>query len=46
MKQIGLDAFTRKHDPYNDIPLNENLPEPVIDLPIPEQLKDEEEKLF
>ena len=33
---IGLEAFTRKHDPYWDIPLNENLPEPVIDLPIPE----------
>ena len=30
---IGLDAFTRKHDPYWDIPLNENLPQPVIDLP-------------
>jgi len=35
LKQIGLDAFTRKHDPYWDIPLNENLPQPVIDLPIP-----------
>jgi len=30
---IGLEAFTRKHDPYHDIPLNENLPQPVIDLP-------------
>jgi hypothetical protein len=28
-------AFTRKHDPYWDIPLNENLPQPAIDLPIP-----------
>ena len=35
LKQIGLDAFTRKYDPYHDIPLNENLPQPVIDLPIP-----------
>jgi hypothetical protein len=35
LKTIGLDAFTRKHDPYWDIPLNEGLPEPVIDLPIP-----------
>lgn len=35
LKQIGLEAFTRKHDPYWDIPLNENLPQPVIDLPIP-----------
>ncbi|RMF01042.1 MAG: hypothetical protein D6773_10585, partial [Alphaproteobacteria bacterium] len=24
------------HDPYWDIPLNENLPEPVIDLPLPD----------
>jgi hypothetical protein len=37
LKRLGLDAFTRKHDPYHDIPLNENLPEPVIDLPIPEE---------
>ena len=35
LKQIGLDAFTRKHDPYWDIPVNENLPKPVIELPIP-----------
>jgi hypothetical protein len=32
---IGLDAFTRKYDPYWDIPLVETLPEPVIELPIP-----------
>jgi hypothetical protein len=37
LKQLGLDEFTKKHDPYWDIPLNENLPQPVIDLPIPEQ---------
>jgi hypothetical protein len=35
LKQIGLDAFTKKYDPYWDIPLNENLPQPVIDIPIP-----------
>ena len=35
LKKIGLEAFTKKHDPYWDIPLNENLPQPVIDLPIP-----------
>ena len=35
LKAIGLEAFTRTHDPYWDIPLNENLPQPVIDLPIP-----------
>ena len=33
LKSIGLGAFTKKHDPYWDIPLNENLPQPVIDLP-------------
>ena len=32
LKAIGLDAFTKKHDPYWDIPLNENLPQPVIRL--------------
>ena len=35
LKQLGLDKFTRKYDPYWDIPLNENLPQPVIDLPLP-----------
>jgi hypothetical protein len=29
---IGLDAFTKKHDPYWDIPLVTTLPKPVIDL--------------
>jgi hypothetical protein len=37
LKAIGLDAFSRKHDPYWDIPLNESLPKPVIDLPIPSE---------
>ena len=36
LKAIGLEAFTKKHDPYWDIPLNENLPQPVIDLPVAE----------
>jgi hypothetical protein len=35
LKQIGLDAFTKKYDPYWDIPLNESLPKPVIELPMP-----------
>jgi hypothetical protein len=35
LQQIGLEAFTKKHDPYWDIPLNETLPKPVIDLPLP-----------
>ena len=33
LKRLGLDAFTRKYDPYHDIPLNESLPKPVIELP-------------
>ena len=28
LKSIGLEAFTKKYDPYWDIPLNENLPQP------------------
>ncbi|MCD4654658.1 hypothetical protein K8T06_12095 [bacterium] len=28
LKAIGLEAFTKKYDPYWDIPLNENLPQP------------------
>jgi hypothetical protein len=36
LQSLGLEAFTKKHDPYWDIPLNENFPQPVIDLPIPE----------
>lgn len=35
LKTIGLEEFTRKYDPYWDIPLVETLPKPVIDLPIP-----------
>ncbi|BDU73134.1 Eco57I restriction-modification methylase domain-containing protein [Mesoterricola silvestris] len=37
LKALGLEAFTKKHDPYWDIPLNEGLPQPVIDLPISDQ---------
>jgi len=36
LQNIGLEAFTKKYDPYWDIPLNENLPKPVIELPTPE----------
>jgi hypothetical protein len=43
----SLDAFTKKHDPYWDIPLNEDLPQPVIDTPIPsEPMVREQEELF
>ena len=35
LHSLGLAAFTQKHAPYWNIPLNENLPQPVIDLPIP-----------
>ncbi|BAC90681.1 Eco57I restriction-modification methylase domain-containing protein [Gloeobacter violaceus] len=34
LQEIGLGAFTKKYDPYWDIPLNENLPQPVIDIPL------------
>jgi len=37
LKTGGLDAFTKKPDPYWDIPLNENLARPVIQLPIPDE---------
>jgi len=33
LHKIGLEAFTRKHDPYHDIALVETLAKPVIDLP-------------
>lgn len=33
LNAIGLEAFTKKHDPYWDIPLVTTLPKPVIDLP-------------
>jgi len=32
LKSIGLKAFIEKHDPYPDIPLNENLSQAVIEL--------------
>ena len=37
LREIGIQAFCQKHDPYWDIPLNENLPQPVLDLKIPEE---------
>jgi hypothetical protein len=33
LHELGLEAFTRKHDPYHDIALVETLSKPVIDLP-------------
>lgn len=36
LKRIGLDAFVKTHDPYADIPLNEGLPKPVLDLSAPD----------
>lgn len=36
LRAVGLRGFTAKYDPYWDIPLNENLPQPVIDIPLPE----------
>ncbi len=35
LQRDGIEAFTRRHDPYWDIPLNESLPRPVINLPVP-----------
>jgi len=35
LQRDGLEAFARRHDPYWDIPLNESLPRPVINLPVP-----------
>lgn len=31
----GLEAFIRCRDPYHDVPLNDALPRPVIELPLP-----------
>jgi hypothetical protein len=33
LKSLGAEAFTRKYDPYWDIPLIEHLPKPVIHFP-------------
>jgi len=46
LKKLGLETFTRKYDPYWDIPLNENLPQPVIDLPIPGEAKEGDDGQF
>jgi hypothetical protein len=35
LQTMGLEVFTHRYDPYWDIPLNENLPQPVIDFPVP-----------
>src|SRR5581483_9704745 len=40
LQNIGIEAFTKKHDPYWDILLNENLPQPVINLPKPAEATD------
>lgn len=39
LKKIGIEKFTKKYDPYWDIPLNEELPKPVIEIPIPKEEK-------
>ena len=46
LKKLGLETFTRRYDPYWDIPLNENLPRPVIDLPIPGEVKETDDGEF
>lgn len=45
LMKTGLDAFTKKWDPFWDIPLNESLPEPVIELPVVTAMGDREEQL-
>jgi len=37
LREIGIEAFCQKYDPYWDIPLNENLPQPMLDLEIADQ---------
>jgi len=34
LTEIGLEALTMKYDPYWNVPLNEGLPEPVIELAV------------
>jgi hypothetical protein len=41
LQTMGLEAFTRTYDPYWDIPLNDNLPQPAIDLLLPSEPSDE-----
>jgi hypothetical protein len=38
LSDIGLEAFIKRHDPYWDIPLNVNLPQPVLELGISDQV--------
>jgi len=33
LQSLGLEAFAEKHDPYWDIPLNEDLPQPTVEMP-------------
>jgi len=39
LKKFGIEKFTKKYDPYWDIPLNEELPKPVIEIPLPKEEK-------
>ena len=41
LANIGVEAFKRKYNPYWDIPLNESLPRPVIDLPGVSEVSDD-----
>jgi hypothetical protein len=43
LKGLSREKLTRKYDPYWDIPLNENIPQPVIDLPIPGEPKEDDD---
>ena len=46
LEAMGLEAFTRKHDPYWNIPLVTTLPQPVIDLPGTHKAGSKEEGQF
>lgn len=43
---IGLEAFVRRYDPYWDVPLVEELPSPVIELPRVEMKVGEEQARY
>jgi hypothetical protein len=46
LKEFGLEKFIRKHDFCWDIPLNETLPQPVSDLPVPGEAQIEDDGEF
>jgi hypothetical protein len=45
LKEIGIDKYIRKYDPYSDIPLKNSVPQPVIIIPIPAIVEDSQHTL-